>query len=120
MEAMILRIPLLLFVRTGLLHVITGAPLQMPRMTGPPGAMMDRAQMATSQSLSLRPQSEPPHQGPPGVVIPQKALGEHTASIGRTLANQSQSLVGHKLLTLVLTWALVFGGLVDKENGRQT
>jgi len=52
--------------------VITGAPFQTPRMTGWPVAMIDRAQMATSQSYPLRPQSEPPHQGPPGVVIPQK------------------------------------------------
>ena len=68
--------------------MITGAPLQTPRMTGPPVAMMDRAQMATSQSHPLQPQSEPSQQGPPGAVIPQKRLGEHTASIGRTLANQ--------------------------------
>ena len=31
----------------------------------------------------------PPHEGPPGVVIPHKRLCEHTASIGWTLANQS-------------------------------
>jgi len=72
-------------------------------MTGLPVAMMDRAQMATSQSHPLRPQSEPLQQGPPGAVIPQKRLGEHTASIGRTLANQSQSLLVRKLLSLVLT-----------------
>ena len=82
--------------------------VQMPRMTGPPVAMMDRAQKATSQSHPLRPESEPPDQGPPGAVIPQKRLGKHTASIGRTLEHQSQSLLVRKLLFLVLTWALVF------------
>ena len=77
-------------------------------MTGPPVAMMDRAQIATSQSDPLRPQSEPPYQGLPGAEILQKGLGEHTASIGRMLANQSQSFLVRKLLSLVLTWALVF------------
>jgi len=105
---MIQRIALLLPVRSGLLPVITGHPLQTPRMTGPPVAMMDRAQMATSQSHPLQPQSELPHQGPLGVVIRQKRLGEHTGSSGRTLANQSQSVLIRKLLSLVLTWALVF------------
>jgi len=57
---------------------------------------------------SAGPQSEPPQQGRPGAVIPQKRLGKHTASIGRTLANQSQSLLVRKLLSLVLTYALVF------------
>jgi len=77
-------------------------------MTGPQVAMMDRAQLATSQSHQLPPQSEQPQQGPPGAVIPQKGLGEHPASIGRTWANQSQSLLVRKVLSLMLTWALVF------------
>jgi len=89
--------------RLGLLYVITGAPLQTPRITGPPVAMMDRAQMATSLSHQLRPQSDPPQQGPPEAIIPQRRLGEHTASIGRTLGNQSQSRHVRKLLSLVLT-----------------
>jgi len=79
------------------------APFQTPRMTGRPVALMDRAQMATSQSHWLRPQRKPPQQGPSGAVIQQKRLGEHTASIGRTLVNQSQSLLVGKLLSLVLT-----------------
>jgi len=69
---------------------------------------MDRAEMATSQSHPLRPQSQPPEQGPPGALIPQKRLGEYSASIGRALANQSLSLLVRKLLYLVLTEALVF------------
>jgi len=77
-----------------------GAPLQTPRMTGPPVAMMDRARIATSQSHPLQLQSEAPQQGPPGAVIPQKRLGEHTPSIGRTLANQSQSLLVCRLLSV--------------------
>ena len=101
--------------------------------------------MATSRGRPLRPQSEPPHQGRPGAVIPHKRLGEHTASIGRTLENESQRqmslLIGasiwqtgrsrpwipaqhhllvSKHLSLVLTWALVFGVLVDKEDSRLT
>jgi len=78
-------------------------PLQMPQMTGLPVAIMDRAHMATSHSHPLRPQSDPPQQGPHGPVIPQRRLGEHTASIGRTLANQSQRLPVRKLLSLLLT-----------------
>ena len=120
----------LLLVTSGLTHAITGAPL--PMRSGPV-AIRSRTLTATSQTRPLRPQSEPPHRGPPGPVIPQKTLGEHTASIGRTLANESQSpmslLIGawiwqtgrsrpripalHRLLvsklpSLVLTWALVF------------
>ena len=88
--------------------MITWAALQIPGITGPPVAMMDRAQMATSQSHPLRRQSEPHPQGPSGVVIPEKGQGAHTASIGRTLANQSQTLLVGKLVSLVLSWALVF------------
>jgi len=98
-----------------------------------PVARRCRTLRATRQSRGLPPQSQPPHRGPPGAVIPQKRLGEHTASIGRRLANQSQSpmsllirasvwqtggsrpripalhrLLVSKLLSLVLTWALVF------------
>jgi len=88
--------------------VITEAPLQTLQITGPLVAMMDRAQMATSQSHALWRQSEPPHKGLPGAVIPQKRLGEQITLIGRTLANQSQSLLVRKLVSLVLTWVLVF------------
>jgi len=122
-------VPLLL-VTSGLTHAITGTPLQ---MWSDPVAMRSGTLTASSQSRLLRPQSESPHRGPPGAVIPQERLGEHTASIGRTLANQSQSpmslLIGasiwqigralpripalhrplvSKLLSLELTWALVF------------
>ena len=75
---------------------------------GPPVAMIDRAQMSTSWSHPVRWQSEPPHQGPSGAAIPQKRLGEHTGSIEQMLANQCQSLLVPKLLSLVVTWALVF------------
>jgi len=68
---------------------VNWAPLQTLWMMGPLVEMMDRALMATSLSHPLRPQSEPPPQGPPGAVIPQKRLGEHRVAIGRTLANQS-------------------------------
>jgi len=44
--------------------------------------MWSRTVTATSQSRPLRPQSEPPHRGPAGAVIPQKTVGEHTASMG--------------------------------------
>jgi len=37
-----------------------------------------------------------------------KKTGRTHRSIGRTLANQSQSLLVRKLLSVVLTWALVF------------
>jgi len=47
-------------------------PRQTPRMTGPMLAIMDRAQVATSKSHPLGPQSEPPHQRPPGAIILQK------------------------------------------------
>ena len=80
----------------------------MPQMTGPLVAMMDKAQMATSQRHPLRPQSEPPRQGPPGAVILRQRLGQHTVSIGRTFANQSLILLVLKVVFLVQTWALIF------------
>jgi len=135
------KIAPLRLVTSGLTDARTGAPLQ---MRSGPVSMRSRTLMATSQSRALRPESEPPHRGPPGAVILQKRQGQHTASIERTLANQSQSprslLIGSnwqtgrprpwiqarhlllvsKLLSLVLTRALVFWVLVDKEDRRLT
>jgi len=47
-------------------------------------------------------------------------LGKYTASIGPTLVNQSQSLLVRKLLSLMLTWALMLRSSREPERKTST